>query len=361
MSDSGTGEKTEEPTPERLRKLRKDGNVPKSQDVNVAIGFLVTFAVLAGTIGYTSKVIIAYTLESVRVSFMDDSQSALMHRYMLDGTWAIFLASGPVLLAAFVSGIAANVAQVGFMFTTKPISPDFKKLNPVTGFKNLFNMKKVVEFVKTILKFVLVSVLSILALSTAIRDVALMLRSELDVGIVVIGYIIFDFCLKIGVAFLVIAAFDLWYQRRRFIKDNMMSHYDIKQEFKQSEGDPQHKAERKRLHQEIINDSSPAAVKKADVVVRNPDHIAVALRYDKDDGGAPEVLAKGQRIHAEKILDAARRYGVPVVRNVPLAQALNKLDVGDEIPEELYEAVAEVLNFVYSLAEKQKEKDAGGG
>src|SRR5262249_43258909 len=123
-----------------------------------------------------------------------------------------------------------------------------------------------------------------------------------------------------------------------------------------SEGDPHHKAERKRTHQEILNSAGKAAVKKADVVVRNPDHIAVALKYDKEGGGAPQVVAKGQRIWADKILEAAREYGVPVVRNVPLAQALDKLEVGDEIPEELYEAVAEVLNFVYSLSQEQAAK-----
>ena len=135
-----------------------------------------------------------------------------------------------------------------------------------------------------------------------------------------------------------------------------MSKHDIKQEYKQSEGDPQQKADRKAMHREIMNSAAPAAVKGADVVVRNPDHIAVALKYDKENGNAPEVLAKGNRIWADKILEAAKHYGVPIVRNVPLAQALNKLDIGDEVPGDLYDAVAEVLNFVYELSEKQKKK-----
>ncbi len=177
----------------------------------------------------------------------------------------------------------------------------------------------------------------------------------------VVGDILWDFCTKIGGVFVAIAAFDAFYQRKRYMKDNMMSKYDVKQEYKQSEGDPHHKAERKRFHQEILNSASPSAVKGADVVVRNPDHIAVALKYDKDkEGAAPKIVAKGERMWAEKILDAARAYGIPVVRNVPLAQALNKLDVGEEIPEELYEAVAEVLNFIYGLAQEQERK-AGKG
>jgi flagellar biosynthetic protein FlhB len=138
----------------------------------------------------------------------------------------------------------------------------------------------------------------------------------------------------------------------------MMSKYDVKQEYKQSEGDPHQKAERKALAEELILHGSQQNVANADAVVVNPTHVAVAIKYDKEAGTAPQVLAKGSRIWAEKILDAARKYDIPVVRNVPLAQALNKLDVGDEIPEDLYEAVAEVLTFVYNLAEEQKKKKA---
>ena len=136
-----------------------------------------------------------------------------------------------------------------------------------------------------------------------------------------------------------------------------MSKYDVKQEYKQSEGDPQLKGERKQLHREMINGGGVSNVKNADVVVKNPEHIAVALQYDKEvEDAAPVVVAKGQRIWAEKILDEARRHNVPIVRNVPLAHALNKVEIGDEIPEELFDAVAEVLNFVYTLSEAQTKK-----
>lgn len=356
MSDGGTGEKTEEPTPERLRKLRKEGNVPKSQDITQAISFIVVFAVLAGTMPFIGEKMFEVFHLAIRTIDQVGVDDAMTQRLLYEALKAMLLACAPALAAAFVMGIALNVAQVGFMFTTKPITPDLKKVNPVSGFKNLFNMKKVVETLKTIIKFVVVSWLSYIALRDAIRDVILIVRGELDIGLQVIGAIIWDFCLKIGGAFVAIAAFDAFYQKKRYIKDNMMSKYDIKQEYKQSEGDPQHKAERKRFHQEILSSSAPANVKGADVVVRNPDHIAVALKYDEDGEGAPTVVAKGERIWADKILDAAKLYGVPVVRNVPLAQALNKMDVGEEIPEELYEAVAEILNFVYELQEKQKQK-----
>jgi flagellar biosynthetic protein FlhB len=134
----------------------------------------------------------------------------------------------------------------------------------------------------------------------------------------------------------------------------MMSKYDIKQEYKQSEGDPEMKHQRKALAEELIMHGSQENVRHADAVITNPAHIAVAIKYDAEKGGAPTVVAKGQRKNAEKIKDIARQFNVPILRNVPLAQALNRLDLGEEVPEELYEAVAEVLNFVFELKEKGK-------
>lgn len=357
MADGGTGEKTEEPTPERLRKLREEGNVAKSQDVNGAISFLGVFCTIALLTPFIGEMLSESILTAIRAARIEhETTTVVASRLLLDAMLTMVLACAPVLGVAVVLGVAMNVAQVGFMFTTKPLVPDIKKLNPVQGFKNLINMKKVVELLKTIIKFIIVSYLSWIALKAAIRDVTLTIRSDLTIGAKVIGGIIWDFCIKIGLAFIAIAAFDAFYQRKRYTKDNMMSKYDVKQEYKQSEGDPQQKAERKRFHQEVANSASPQAVKGADVVVRNPEHIAVALKYNKEKGGSPAVVAKGNRIWAEKIIEAAQHYGVPIVRNVPLAQALDKLEVGDDIPEELYEAVAEVLNFVFALAEEQKKK-----
>ncbi len=361
MSDGGSGEKTEEATPERLRKLRNEGNVPKSQDINSAVSFLCVFAVLGTCFPFIAENMLALVRLSIRI-FQELEQpggpslSMAVAGLLAESLIAMFKVCAPVLATAFILGIALNLAQVGFLFSLKPITPDLNKVNPINGFKGLFNMKKVVELLKTIIKFVVISWLSYMALKKALRDVVFIIRSDLFIGVKVIGKIIWDFVSKIGMVFIVIAAADAFYQKKRYLKDNMMTKYDVKQEYKQSEGDPQHKSERKRLHQEILSGGGGAAVKGADVVVRNPDHIAVALKYEKEAGSAPTVVAKGQRIWAEKILAAAAAYGVPVVRNVPLAQALGKLDVGDEIPEELYQAVAEVLTFVYNLSQQQKKK-----
>lgn len=359
MADDGTGEKTEEPTPERLRKLRKEGNVPKSQDVTHAFQFLAVFAVLGASLTWVGQELMGYTRTALDLVSTTDPGSVPLGPLLVDAIWVMFKSCIPSLATAFVIGIVMNVAQVGFMFTMKPLTPDLNKVNPINGFKNLFNKKKIVELLKTTAKFIIIGWISYVALKGAIRDVVMMVRADLMVGLKVIGEIIWDFTLKIGGVFLAIAAFDSFYQRKRYLKDNMMSKYDVKQEYKQSEGDPHHKAERRRFHQEILNSAASSNVKGADVVVRNPDHLAIALKYDKEKGSAPQVVAKGERLWAEKILDAAKEHGVPVVRNVPLAQALHKLDVGDEIPEELYEAVAEVLNFVFQLSETQKAKEGG--
>jgi flagellar biosynthetic protein FlhB len=360
MGDGGSGEKSEEPTPERLRKLRQDGNVAKSQDVPGAVSFLVLFVLIAALFPFMSAQAKDLVQLSIAAAFSQHEMGVVVPRLLYAGLRTLVFMSGPILIAAVVVGVSMNLAQVGFLFTTKPITPDLNKINPINGFKGMFNAKKLVELLKTVLKFVVVAWLSWVALRDALRDIALLVRTDVSMTMKVVGGIIWSFVIKVAGAFLIVAAADYFYQRRRYIKDNMMSKYDVKQEYKQSEGDPHQKAERKRVHQEILSSAGAAAVKKADVIIRNPDHIAIALAYDKEHGSAPTVVAKGSRIWAEKILEAARRYGVPVVRNVPLAHALDKLEVGDEIPEELYEAVAEVLNFIMTLAQEQRAKATGG-
>jgi flagellar biosynthetic protein FlhB len=360
VGDGGSGEKSEEPTPEKLRKLREDGNLPKSQDVIQAFMFIACFSVIALTMGYMGNTLSEFMLLCIKLTTVKELDTATVVGILIEALEALMLTCAPVLSVAFIMALVGNYAQVGVLFTTKPLEPNFGKLNPIQGLKGLVNMKKLVELLKTILKFTVVAWMAYDSLAKRARDVILTIRMPLYTGLKVIGQVIWDFSIKIGVFFAIVAAADLFYQRKKFIKDNMMSKYDIKQEYKQSEGDPQHKAERKHLHKEIINGGGHSNIKKADAVVVNPDHIAIALKYDKDGASAPLVVAKGERVQAEKIKEIAKQVGIPIIRNVPLAQALNKMEVGDEIPEELYDAVAEVLNFVYSLAEQQKQKQGKG-
>jgi flagellar biosynthetic protein FlhB len=359
MSDGGTGEKTEEASPQKLKQARDKGQVAKSQDAIQALSFVIVFSVTALTLSSTTEKLreFLYSALDSAVRRGDDLPTVLDVAY--EGLWMVLKCSLPVLGAGFVAALAANYIQVGFIFTAEPLKPDVKKLNPVDGFKNLFSKKKLVESLKQLIKFALVSYIAYSSVRDSMREVILATRIDLWTGVYVGGQIILTIAKKIGLLFVVVAVADFFWQRHQFNKDMMMSKYDVKQEYKQSEGDPHAKAERKALAEELILHGSQQNVANADAVVVNPAHVAVAIKYDREKGGAPRVVAKGMRKNAETIKEIARQAGVPILRNVPLAQALHKLDLEEEIPEELYEAVAEVLNFVFELREKeQKAQDA---
>jgi flagellar biosynthetic protein FlhB len=359
MSDGGTGEKTEEASPQKLKQARDKGQVAKSQDAIQALSFVLVFTVTALTLSSTTEKLREFLFTSLdsAVRRGDDLPTVLDVAY--EGLWMVLKCSLPVLGAAFIAALAANYIQVGFLFTPEPLKPDIKKLNPVDGFKNLFSKKKLIESLKQLIKFVLVSYIAYSTVRDSLREVVLSTRIDLWTGVYVGGQIILTIAKKIGLLFVIVAVADFFWQRHQFNKDMMMSKYDVKQEYKQSEGDPHAKAERKALAEELILHGSQQNVANADAVVVNPAHVAVAIKYDREKGGAPRVVAKGMRKNAETIKEIARQAGVPILRNVPLAQALHKLDLEEEIPEDLYEAVAEVLNFVFELREKeQKAKDA---
>lgn len=190
MGDGGSGEKTEEPTPERLRKLRQDGNVPKSQDVTMAMSFLVLFVLIAALFGFMSQELRDLVQLSYYVAFSHTDVSVAVPRLLFASLRTMTVVTGPLLVAAMVLGFSLNVAQVGFMFTTKPLTPDLNKINPINGFKGLINAKKLVELLKTMIKFTVIVWLSWVALRDALRDIAFLVRGTIPVGITVVGSII---------------------------------------------------------------------------------------------------------------------------------------------------------------------------
>lgn len=353
MSDGGTGEKTEEASPQKLKQARDKGQVSKSQDAIQAMGFVLVFATTSLTLTSTAKKLKDFLYAALDSAVRRGDDLATVLAVVNEALWATLLASMPALGAAFVAALASNYMQVGFLFTTEPLKPDIKKINPVDGFKNLFSKKKIVESIKNVLKFTIVSYVAYATLRDSMREVVLSARVDLWHGVAIGGQIMYDIAIRVAALFIIISVADFFFQRWQYNKEMMMSKYDVKQEYKQSEGDPHMKAERKALAEELILHGSQQNVANADAVVVNPAHIAVAIKYDKEKGGAPKVVAKGMRKHAEAIKEIARENGVPILRNVPLAQALHKLDLEEEIPEELYEAVAEVLNFVYELRERE--------
>jgi flagellar biosynthetic protein FlhB len=354
MADGGSGEKTEEASPQRLKQARDKGQVAKSQDAIGGLMFLSTFIVMAFTLRGTLVSMQEYIRGAFQVGTEREPSIGLTVMLARDAVRVTLMQSGAVLGTAVAMALISNYMQVGFLFTTHPLIPELQKVNPISGLKQMFSKKKLVELIKQLIKFTIIGYICYDSIRDRARDVVMLSRMPLGHCITVGGDILYDMTLKVAAVFLIVAMADFFYQRYQFKKDNMMSKYDVKQEYKQSEGDPEMKHQRKALAEELVMHGSQENVRHADAVITNPAHIAVAIKYDQEKGGAPTVVAKGMRKNAEKIKEIARQFNVPILRNVPLAQTLNKLDLGEEIPEELYEAVAEVLNFVYELKAKGK-------
>jgi flagellar biosynthetic protein FlhB len=257
----------------------------------------------------------------------------------------------PITLLAMLAGVIASVSQTGLMLTFKPIIPSFSKINPFSGIKRMASPKSLVELLKSLLK---ISIVSYLAYSI-IRDryAEIILTIDMDIYGVVATFtsIAYEIGLKTGLALLILAAADYLYQRYTFEQSIKMTKQEIKEEHKQAEGDPQIKSRIKRKQFEMSMHRMMEAVPTADVVITNPIHLAIAIKYDAGDMGAPKVVAKGQRLVAEKIKELARENDVPIVEDKPLARSLFKtVEIDEEIPVDLYKAVAEILAYVYQLS-----------
>jgi len=346
------GDKTEQPTPKRVNDARKKGQVFKSRDLIQAFMFMTAAAVLTtGGPAYVSE------LRDMMKQFF---QPAILRGDMplnamlgqMGYAWSKFLfLSAPLLAALVVVAAATNLMQVKVLFAPEAIKPKFEKLNPMKGFKNIFfTGKTYIELVKNLIKFTVVGWILYSAIKGSLRDIIPTAGMRLDQTAAVAARIMSGLLYKVGGVFIILGAADYMIQKKLYMKDMMMSKEEVKQEYKEQEGDPHIKHMRKHLFQQLMQESVTHNVPKATAVVANPTHLAVALRYDETTMQAPKVTAKGQDSVALRILDIAKQHNVPVIRNIGLAHSLHDLEIGHEIPEDLYEAVAEVLNFVYQLA-----------
>ncbi len=350
MADEG-GEKTEDASDKKVDDSRKRGQVWKSRDFTGVAVFCVGMAALKSTFPNLEEKI------NDLFHFVID---AMMHPKTLDlaTKQVMFIAVGdiilltiPVAMGAAVVGALVEFLQVGALFTMDPLIPKLEKLNAIEGLKNMISKKSIVEMLKSIFKISVTGYVVYGVVRDAMGLVVGTIRGDTNLTMLIMGELMYRVSVRVVLLLLLFAIFDIWFQRHSYMKDLMMSKDEVKREYKESEGDPHHKAKRKEMHQEIMEGAQMQAVKKADVVVTNPDHMAVALAYDKGNDGAPRVIAKGMNLRAEAIKELARESDVTLIRNVPLAHALHRVEVGEEIPEELYDAVAEVLNFVYQLKE----------
>lgn len=354
-----SGEKTEKPTDKRLRDARKKGQVSKSHDLTSALMLISAVLIfwLSGTV--TATVLLKAmrggieTAGSFTGTLTRERAGDVLYQAVLD----FGLALAPLFVFLFFGAILFNYIQVGGLFAFEGVKPDLNKLNPAEGFKQKFlKSRAYLELGKTVLKSIITFVVVAWILYAEIPNIVLL--SEQPVGAVT-AYtftLILRIGFYVGLLFLGLAIGDFFLQRFLFVNQMKMSKQEVKQEYKESEGDPLIKWMRRSMHREILAQSSVAAVKTADVVVVNPTHVAVALKYDRGAMGAPTVVAKGADLLAKQIREIAKKADVPMMRDIPLARALYEIDLDAEIPEELFETVAEVLRWVYTLHEEKMEQ-----
>lgn len=350
------GEKTEKATLKKRRDAREKGQVFRSVEINSAIVLLVSFVML--------KMMLPNILEKLQktyIGFLNGSIS-IEQIFSYEGirkigmivAWSIATAIGPFMLATMIAGLVANYVQVGFLFTTKPIKPTLSRINPLEGFKRIFSKRALVEFIKAIIKLVIIGSVMYTEIRKGFGEIALWYSADIWRGVSLIGSTAYSIALKTIIILLIFGVLDFAYQWWKYESDLKMTKQEVKDEYKLMEGDPQVRSRIRGKQRELsMQGRMMQEIPKADVVITNPTHYAVALDYDPDKYDAPVVIAKGQDYLALKIKEIARENNVVITENKPLAQALyNSTDVGQGIPPELFHAVAEVLAFVYDLKDK---------
>ena len=346
-------QKTEKPTPKKLRDARKKGQVSKSKDITQALLFLASMGVLSvagpGLISGAKE----FFADSFRPDLLtgDLRPDEVLSRLGYAGG-RLLLFTAPFLAAVTVVAFAAEFLQVQALFAPEAIQFKFDKLNFIKGAQNIFfKPKTYLELLKNLVKFSMASALLYFVVRGSLRDIILSARADPEAAGRLAASLMLTLLFRVGLLFLILGAADFFLQKALYLKELKMSKYEVKKEHKEDEGDPHIRHQRRHLHQQILAQSMVRNVPHADVVVVNPTHLAIAIQYDEKSMNAPQVTAKGHESMAKAIRDLAEKSGVPVTRNVPLAHSLFATELGDEIPEELYEAVAEVLSWVYQLSQ----------
>ena len=346
--DANGAEKTEQPTAKKLSDARKEGQVAKSQEIATAFTLLALFLIIWILYPFIGTNIVGI-FDRVYNSIPDVART-------YDGRLPIAYIRSIISNAILTMGLIASPFFIlGFLiaFISDLVQPKFSKLNPISGMKKIFSTRKLFELAKSILKLAVMAVVIYSFLTGRTESLFLLYDMPLSQAIGLMGNLIISLGLRIAAAYMVIAFIDLIYQRRKFTKDMMMTKQEVKDEYKNSEGDPAVKSAQKRRMMESSRRRMMQQLPQADVVITNPTHYAVAIKYDAEESDAPVVIAKGADYLAQKIKEIARDNDVEIVENKPLARMLYaNVEVGELVPPELYKAVAEVLAYVYHLKGK---------
>lgn len=347
MADNSGQERTEEATPKRKRDARRKGTVAKSIDLTGSLVLLASILVLPAAVGSMGSGF----LTGMRAS-LSDIPSTLDFSTMGSYCGRVLIPSLPglamLVFTIMVVGVSANFAQVGFVLSTESITPSFAKVNPLEGFKRLFSSKAVFDAAKASLKAGLFGYLVWSEITSHWPNLMGLSWLTPQASMAAVGAMLKGICIKVGVSWLVLAAVDYFFQRKQVDKQLKMTKQELKQEYKEAESSPELKAAQHRRRRQLSKGRMMAAVAQADVIVTNPTHYAVAIAYDREKHAAPVIVAKGLDLMAARIREVAAEHKVPLVPNPPLARALYKqCEIGDAVPKELFQPVAEVLAYVY--------------
>lgn len=359
FAESSGGEKTEPATEKKKSDARKEGQVAKSKEIESAFSLFALFMILklwTGTLGGQLISFFSKTYDDIP-EYIKNYDGLVNETSILslvvECVLQVLVMLAPILIIAFVVSFVCDVAQVKWKPTAKPLQPKASKLNPISGFKKIFSKNALVELVKSILKIAIILIVTYSYLKKNVNGLFLLYDVNLNSGIAATGTLVINLGIRIAIAYLLIAFADYAYQRWKLNDDLKMTKQEVKDEFKQQEGDPQIKGKIRQRMREASQRRMMQNLPKADVVITNPTHFAVAIQYDAEKYDAPMVIAKGADFLAQRIKEVARENNVEIVENKPLARMLYaNVEVGEMIPQELYQGVAEVLAFVYHLKGK---------
>lgn len=350
-------DKTEPATPRKRSEARKRGQVAKSTDLSSMTVMLGLLVFLHAMLGSTVEILRLYMQSTFRHLDHTEVSHGTLVTHASSLVMTLFRSIGPLVLLAMAVGITVNVAQTGPMISSERLKPDFNRLNPIKGASRFFSPMSLFELAKSLFKIGVIGYVCYSSVSAAYPKLLMLSRIGLMQSIGLMLEITYQMALRVVVTMLVMGAVDFFYQRYTLEKSLRMTKQEVRDEMKQQEGNPQIKQRIRQRMRQIARKRMMQEVPKADVVVTNPTHFAVALKYDARQSPAPIVIAKGQDLLALKIRELAQEHDIPIVQNPPLARALyDQTPLGKEIPTDLYEAVAEVLAFVYQINSRRKDR-----
>jgi flagellar biosynthetic protein FlhB len=355
MAEESFQEKTEQATPKRREDARRKGQVARSSELSSIAILAAGLLALSALGGYMFDQLGVFMVDALTNGIFIELDPGSLHLSI--GTWALGYARivGPVVALLVVAALGINYAQVGVLFTLQPLTPKAERISPLSGLKRIFSSRGLVELAKGLFKIGAVVYVTYLTIDSDMDSLIAYMDMSVGQIFTLSGDITITLAFRIVLLLLIMAILDYAFQRWEYEKNLRMTRQEVREEVKQQEGDPMVRSRIRALQREMSQRRMMDDVMTADVVVTNPTHVAVALKYDMENMPAPRVVAKGQRLVAQRIKELARDAGVPLVENKPLARALFKVvRIGDEIPEDLFKAVAQVLAFVFQLKRGKK-------